>query len=222
VSIWRADGTLTFSTYQGGGPSSFQLSRVPEDVVPAVTQMKLGSIAHLWLTRELVAEADRQRRKPPALSVDDEVLEYELVSFDKAPEAADVSPASSDGGLEPLTFPPPDAAGPPRSAVAMGTGAKYVVLRPGSGPKVASPDSRVRMRLRVWQVHGLLVDGPLLDTVATTTAQRAPAVLQKLVATAQQGQVFRIWLSAERAREAVPSIPAGETVCDLGIQAVSE
>lgn len=220
LSIWKGDGSLAYTSVDRGGEVAFPLRMVPSDLVPAFTRIRPGGVAQFWLPREFVEAAVKEGRKPTIVPVEDVRLEYEVVSFD-APSAvrSAVAPVAVAGTA--ASLPAPDASGPPANAASGGPGVQYVVLRTGAGATNPKPDSHVQMVMSLWQVQGVLVDGPTTKEIATTP-RRAPAALAKIVATVHQGDAVRVWLSAARARETFPTLANGEVVCDLAINAIAD
>ncbi len=228
VSIWKIDGTLAFSSYQLGGDAVFSLSSIPADIEAAFGQIRPGGIAQLWIPRDLVRAAAAEGRKPRVIPEDDVVIEYELVSFEKPPESRVISktvigaPTAGVPSTD-VKFPPPDASGPPRTALAIDGGIRYVVARPGSGTRVKGPDTRVQMSVTVWQPKGLLVGRPVVsDMAVATTPQRAPGGLSKLVAALRAGDAVRVWLSASQAKQAFPDLGEHESICDVVVLSIGD
>ena len=222
LSVWRHDGTLAYTSVgRGDGSMPFAMGRVPHDLAPSFAQLPPGAVAQFWLPREFVDAAAAEGRKPAFIPMEDVVLEYELVTFDAAPPlpppAANTAPGSSALSQQPA----PDAAGPPPEAMSAGGGVRYLVIARGTGSTAAAPDVRVQMSVAVWQVDGLLVDGPTRREIATTPA-RAPANLSRLLLGAREGDAFRVWLPLARAKEAFPGLAQHDSVCDLNVDAVGE
>jgi FKBP-type peptidyl-prolyl cis-trans isomerase len=229
LTIWKTDGTLAFSSYNGPVALPLLLSVLPGDLRVAFMQVRVGGIAQFWLPRDLIVAAAKAGRKPRIVPEEDVVMQYEPVSFARpSPAAADLSSgpraADASAGAETTsseTFPPPDAAGPPKEALAAGVGVRYVVLRAGSGTSAATPNARVEMSMTLWQIKGLLVDGPVKkNEPVATTPERAPGGLSQFVRTLHEGDVVRVWLSPDRASQVFPDLGGFEIVCDIAVRSV--
>jgi hypothetical protein len=229
LTIWKTDGTLAFSSYNGPLALPLSLSVLPGDLRVAFAQVRMGGVAQFWLPRDMIVAAAKAGRKPRIVPEEDVVIEYEPVSFVRptpavadpsaGPWAADASAGAETASAQ--TFPPPDAAGPPKEALAAGAGVRYVVLRAGSGTSAATPNARVEMSMTLWQIKGLLVDGPLKkNEPIATTPERAPGGLSKFVRVLHEGDVVRVWLSPDRASQVFPDLGASEIVCDFTVRSV--
>ena len=216
-SVWTPKGALVFSTYQGKGPVGATAAIVPRALWPVVAKLPAGSKVWLWLPAALVHAVREQYANLP-FPEGPLVVEYEPV---EVAHRAVPEPASADGKAErgSSRFAAPDAAGPPKDALASASGLRYVVLAVGTGTAKPKADDKLSLRLTLWPVLGLVVDSPLfVEKASATTLARAPAGLGSVLQTLTVGSVVRVWLPPGKAEQVGP-VPAGrEAVLDLRLE----
>jgi FKBP-type peptidyl-prolyl cis-trans isomerase len=222
LSVWTADGKRVFSTYERNGPMAFSAGLVQRGIYEELRKIKPGGKAWFWFSSEFV-KADRQRRggRSPFPEAD-LIMEYEPLSVSHREQTVVEIPMGASAPVPVNSpFPKPDAAGPPKTGFKTASGLSYIELRPGVGTRTPEPDSKLRLRLTVWPVTGLVVGSPAMkDHSTATTLAKAPAGLGQVLRKMKEGAAARVWLPAGIANQIVPIDKGQEAILDLTLEKI--
>jgi FKBP-type peptidyl-prolyl cis-trans isomerase len=174
---WRQSTGETFFTNRARDqPMPLNLTQAAPGFVEAMQLLRKGEKAILWIPPEIGYKAPPSEGKPEAL-----VYEVEVV---------DVTPSA------PI---PDDVAKPPAGAVALKSGTKYVVLRPGTGKDKARSFDTVTYNYTAWASDGRMLDTTEVRKRAVTSAvYKQPAALEEMLTAMTAGQRVRFWVDAEK------------------------
>lgn len=173
---WKQDSGETFVNNDNpeAPPTPMNVAAVAPGMREALLLMKKGETAMVWMKPELAG---------PVAAGSKESLVYAitLVDIDYAPK------------------PPADVAAAPAEALTLPvSGAKYVVVKAGSGAAPREFDE-VSFQYSLWQADGKLVDSSeTRKRPVTSSAMRMPPALAEMLLAMPPGQRNKYWLDAEK------------------------
>ncbi|MDQ3368141.1 MAG: FKBP-type peptidyl-prolyl cis-trans isomerase [Myxococcota bacterium] len=200
---WRQSTGETFFTNKSRGqPMPLNLATTAPGFTEAMQLVKKGEKAVLWVPPEIGYKGAPEGAP--------EVLVYEV-------EVIDVIPAP------PL---PPDYNAPPATAQLLKSGAKYVVVRPGTGKDKARSFDTVTFNYTAWDHEGRMFDSTeMRKRPATVPPFRQSAVMEEVLTTMTAGQRIRFWVDAEKMTaggKAMPGVPPGLLCYELEVLQIAK
>ena len=172
---WRhTTGETFFSNKAQGQPMPLNLSSTAIGFTEAMQLVKKGETVMLWLPPE-IGYKGAPEGKPETL-----VYEIEVVDIQPAPPV------------------PADYKAPPADAKSLASGAKYVVVKPGTKEKARYFDT-VTFDYTAWDREGRMFDSTeMRKRPATVPPFRQSAVMQEILTTAGKGERVRFWVDSEK------------------------
>ncbi|MBA3391748.1 MAG: FKBP-type peptidyl-prolyl cis-trans isomerase [Deltaproteobacteria bacterium] len=200
---WRQSTGETFFTNKGRGqPMPLNLATTAAGFTEAMQLVKKGEKAMLWVPPEIGYKG------PPQGAPETLVYEVEVVDIVPAPPI------------------PGDYKAPPPTAQALPSGAKYVVVRPGTGKEKARSFDTVTFHYTAWDQEGRMFDSTeMRKRPATVPPYRQSAVMEDVLTTMTAGQRIRFWVDAEKMTaggKPQPGIPTGLLCYELEILQIAK
>jgi len=201
---WRQSSGETFFTNRvRDQPMPLNLTQAAPGFVEAMQLLRKGEKAILWIPPDIGYKAPPSEGKP-------ETLVYEV-------EIVDVTPSA------PI---PEDVAKPPETALALPSGIKYVVLRPGTGKDKARFFDTVTYNYTAWASDGRMVD----TTETRKRAVSAPVykqtlALEQVLTSMTAGQRVRFWVDADKMAQAgkpVGGVGQGQLCYELEVLQIAK
>jgi FKBP-type peptidyl-prolyl cis-trans isomerase len=192
--VWDEDGRLVGHSREGRS-ERLAISWLPPGWAEVVLAIPPGAHARIWVP-ELQAYASAPGGPRGALRI-----EMELVGV----EHTEVSREDAT----PLLTPPP-------TALRTASGIWFVVLRPGTGTRHATPEGRVTVHYEGWTADGNRFDSSYArGDPATFPLAAVIAGWQEAVPLMVEGEKTRFWIPAEMAYGDAPGRPNGMLVFDI-------
>jgi FKBP-type peptidyl-prolyl cis-trans isomerase len=182
---WRPATGETFFTNRGrGAPMPIKLPQAAPGFVEGLGLLHKGDKAVLWMPPSIGYKAPPSQGAPEAL-----VYELEVVDIEAAPPAPD------------------DAGKPPATAIALPSGAKLVVVKPGTGK--ARQFDTVAYLHTVWDADGRMLDSSeVAKQPDTTQPAKLPVELTEALTQVGVGGRVRVWLDADKLKATGKPLPA--------------
>lgn len=187
---WSQATGATFNTTSGGKPQLMPLANASPGFVEALMLMKKGESALVWIPPAL-----GYVRAPTTGTPETLVYKIELVDIAAAPAV------------------PPDVAAPPKTALALPSGMKYVVVKPatGKGDKIRTFDS-VSFDFTGWDKDGRMVQSTETGRrQQTSPVYKLPPAFLEAVSVMGVGERVRLWTTVGRLGANAKSLGVPET-----------
>ncbi len=184
---WTQSTGETFNTTMHRQPQMLPLANASPGFVEGLQLLHKGESAMLWIPPAL-----GYVRPPTSGTPDTLVYQVELIEIAAAPPI------------------PEDVAAPPASALALPSGMKYVVEKPGTGKDRARFFDSVTFNFTGWDAEGRMIQTTETSKHAQNTApyKQSPAFAEILV-TMVEGERVRLWTTSERLGTNGKAIVAG-------------
>lgn len=178
---WKqATGETFFTNRARSQPMPLNLSQAAPGFVEAMQLLKKGERAMLWVPAEIGYKTAPTQGSPEAL-----VYEVEVVDIVPAPAVPD------------------DVAAPPAAAVALPSGTKRLVVRPGKGSEKPGERDNVTYQYTAWDRDGRMVDSSdARKRPATGQPQQKPPGMSEMLMSMVEGERTRFWVDAAKVAEA--------------------
>lgn len=186
---WRQATGETFFTNEGRGqPMPLNLSQTAPGFTEALQQLRTGEKAVLWMPPEI-------GYKTPPANGKRETLVYlvEVTDLTAAPPVPD------------------DVGKPPDKAIALKSGTKKLVVKPGTGKDSPGQADTVNYTYIVWDS-----DGRMLDTnigkgkrSANTQPYRQSVGMAEMLMSMTVGERAHFWIDAEKVKQSGATPPGG-------------
>jgi FKBP-type peptidyl-prolyl cis-trans isomerase len=188
---WRqSTGETFFSNKSRGQPMPLNLATTAPGFTEAMQLIKKGEKAMLWVPPSIGYKGTPAGGTPETL-----VYEVEVVDIQASPEI------------------PTDLKAPPATALALKSGIKYVVARPGTGTEKARGFDTVTYNYTAWDSDGRQFDSTeIRKRPMTAPPFRQAAVLEEVLTSMTAGQRVRFWVEAEKMAaggKQLPGMPKG-------------
>lgn len=186
----QSTGETFFTTKTRGQPMPLNLSNAAPGFVEGLQLLKKGEKAVIWIPPEI------GYKQPPKGKPETLVYEVEIVEIVAAPAI------------------PVDVAAPPATALTLPSGAKYEVIRPGTGTEKARSFDTVTFNFTAWDSNGHMFDSTeVRKRPASVPPFRQSAVMQEVLTSMTAGERVRFWVDADKlSPSAAPNAPKGQ-VC---------
>jgi FKBP-type peptidyl-prolyl cis-trans isomerase len=199
---WRqSTGDTFFSNHKTGQPMPLNLMQAAPGFTEALQLLRKGEKAVLWVPAAI-------GYKTPPTQGTPEALVYEV-------EVVDITPAPAI----------PDNVGkPPDNAVALPSGTKYVVVRPGTGKDKVRQFDTVTFDYTGWDGEGRMIDTTeqRKKTVTAPPYKQSPAMAEMLTALTT-GERARFWVDSEKMTNGgkpLPGVQKGLLCYELDVQKI--
>jgi len=199
---WRqSTGETFFSNKAQGRPMPLNLATTAPGFTEAMQLLKKGEKAMLWVPPEIGYKG------PPQGAPETLVYEVEVVDIQAAPAT------------------PPDFKEPPANAQTFKkSGAKYIVVKQGTGEK-ARPFDTVTFNYTAWDKDGRMFDSTeMRKRPAVVPPYRQSAVMEEVLTSAAPGTRIRFWVDS--AKMAVggkgTGLPEGTLCYELQLDSVTK
>lgn len=192
--VWDEDGRLVGQS-RPGRSERLAVSWLPPGWAEVVMTIQPGARARIWVP-EPQAYASTPGGPRGALRIDMDYLGVEPTELAQADAV-------------PLLTPPP-------SALRTASGLAFVVLRPGTGTRHATPEGRVTVHYEGWTADGNRFDSSYARGEPVTFP--LPGVIagwQEAVPLMVEGEKTRFWIPAEMAYGDAPGRPNGMLIFDI-------
>jgi FKBP-type peptidyl-prolyl cis-trans isomerase len=199
--VWDHEGRLVGQS-RPGRSERLAISWLPPGWAEVLMGISPGARAQIWVP-ELRAHASASGEPHGALRIDMELLGVETVEVSSAEDV-------------PLLTPPPNA-------LRTHSGLAFVVLRPGTGTRHATPEGRVTVHYEGWTADGNRFDSSHARGKPTTFP--LPGVIagwQEAVPLMVEGEKTRFWIPAEMAYGDAPGRPNGMLVFDIELVRIED
>lgn len=174
---WRQSTGDTFFTNRASArPLPLNLTQAAPGFTEALQLLRKGEKAVLWVPAAI-------GYKTPPTEGTAEALVYEV-------EVVDITPAPAI----------PDNVGkPPASAVALPSGTKYAVVRPGTGKVKARQFDTVTFDYTAWDSEGRMIDTTeLRKRTVTAPPYKQSAAMSEMLTALTAGERARFWVDSEK------------------------
>lgn len=200
---WRPSTGETFFTNRSRGQAMpLNLANTAAGFVEAMQLLKKGEKAMLWVPPSIGYKGE------PAATA--ETLAYEV-------EVVDIRPAPAV---------PSDVAAPPAQAAATKNGARYVVVRPGTGTAKVRAFDKVTYNYTAWDASGKMFETTEMKNRPTTIAPyQQPAALEDVLTAMTAGQRVRFWTTAEKLApggKPTPGMPQGAVCGEIEVISIEK
>jgi len=174
---WRQSTGETFFTNRSSGqPLPLNLTQAAPGFVEAMQLLHKGEKAVLWVPAAIGYKA------PPAQGTP-EALVYEV-------EVVDITPAPAI---------PDNVAKPPDNAVALPSGTKLVVVRPGTGKDKVRQFDTVTFNYTAWDGDGRMIDTTeQRNRTVTAPPYKQSAAMSEMLTALVAGERGRFWVDSEK------------------------
>lgn len=188
---WRTSGETFLSTKSRNRPVQQSLAVLAPGFAAAVTTMKKGERAMVWVPPELGYLG------PPSATPETTVYEIELVDFEPAPTT------------------PSDVAAPPPTATRTPTGVALLTVKPGDGKTRPRSYDQVTYHYTAWDAKARMFDSTEVRKRAKPSFpfREWPGIEEALV-TMSVGERTRVWLQPAHT-EPLPGLPEGTLTYEL-------
>ena len=196
---WKPSTGETFYTNKSRGtPMPLNLATTAPGFTEAMQLVKTGEKVALW-----VPAAIGYRDISKAASTETLVYEIELVEIRPAPAV------------------PADVAAPPANAETTKLGAKYIVVRPGTGKDKAHSYDDVTYNYSAWDDQGRMFETTeMKKKPSKITPYRQAAVLEEIVTQMTAGERVRVWTTGEKMAingKVAPGLPTGPVCYEIEV-----
>ncbi|HEU0035341.1 MAG TPA: FKBP-type peptidyl-prolyl cis-trans isomerase [Kofleriaceae bacterium] len=187
---WRqSTGETFFSNKSRGQPMPLNLANTAPGFTEAMQLIKKGEKAVLWVPPSIGYKG------APAGNPETLVYEVEIVDVVPAPEV------------------PTDLKAPPANAQTTKSGAKYIVVRPGTGKDKPRNFDTVTFNYTAWDPDGRMFDSTeMRKRPASVPPFRQPAAMEEVLTNMTAGERVRFWIDADKMSQngkPLPGMPKG-------------
>jgi FKBP-type peptidyl-prolyl cis-trans isomerase len=195
---WRqSSGETFFSNKARGQPMPLNLANTAPGFTEAMQLLKKGETAILWVPPNIGYKG------PPQGNAETLVYQVEVVDIVPAPTI------------------PADVAKPPADALALKSGLKYVVVRPGTGTEKARYFDNVTFHYSAWDDSGRMFDSTeMRKRPATAPPFRQTPPMEEVLTSMTAGERLRFWVDGEKmvpAGRPSAGIPKGQVCYEVEI-----
>lgn len=189
-SGWRqSTGETFFSNKSRGQPMPLNLATTAPGFTEAMQLLKKGEKGVLWVPPSIGYKGAPQGN-PETL-----VYEVEVIDVIAAPAI------------------PADIKAPPATAQVTKSGAKHIVVRPGTGKDKARPFDTVTFNYTAWDTDGRMFDSTeMRKRPASVPPFRQSAVMEDILTSMTAGERVRFWVEADKMMQngkPLPGMPTG-------------
>ena len=185
---WRqTSGETFYSSFGRGQPMPINLTTAAPGFREGLQLMKQGEKAMMWMPATIAYKG------PQPKDADTLVFEVEIASITQAPAI-------------------PTELAPPATAKTTKSGAKFVVVKPGSGTEKPRSYDTVTFHYSAWDKDGRMFDTTEIRKHAVTEAPfRRSLVMEEILTGMTAGQRTRFWAPASQMENGkpLPGMPSG-------------
>jgi peptidylprolyl isomerase len=196
---WRqSTGDTFFTNRSSGQPLPLNLTQAAPGFVEAMQLLHKGEKAVLWVPAAIGYKA------PPAQGTP-EALVYEV-------EVVDITPAPAI---------PDNVAKPPDNAVALPSGTKLVVARPGTSKDKVRQFDTVTFNYTAWDSDGRMIDTTeQRNRTVTAPPYKQSAAMGEMLTSLAAGERGRFWVDSEKMTNGgkpLPGVQKGQLCYEVEI-----
>lgn len=201
---WRQATGETFFTNRGrNAPMPLRLPQAAPGFVEAMQLLHKGDKAVLWMPASIGYKTPPAQGAPEAL-----VYEVEIVDLEAAPAV------------------PGDVGKPPETAAALPSGARFVVVKPGTSKDKIRQFDTVGYHYTAWDADGRMLDSTEpKNRPETNQPSKLPVALTEVLTQASVGARVRFWIDAEKMKQGgkpLPGDPHGVVCYEVEVTQVTK
>jgi FKBP-type peptidyl-prolyl cis-trans isomerase len=200
---WRQATGETFFTNRGRNAAMpLRLPQAAPGFIEAMQLLHKGDQAMLWMPASIGYKAPPTQGTPEAL-----VYEVEVVDIEVAPAV------------------PQDVGKPPESAAVLPSGAKLVVVKPGTSKDKIRQFDTVAYHYTAWDAEGRMLDSTEpKQRPESNQPSKLPVAMTEALTQMAVGARVRFWIDAEKMKQGgkpLPGDPAGVVCYELEVTQVT-